>query len=153
MCDELRDRELLITFTQSFIESVLIPFQTVFRKRLSTMQLRMMLFLSRKGASTMTELSEALSVPRQQTTQIVDRLHEMGLVERVREESDRRVVRIRWSAEGHRYFDPICTRFYEDMSARVHTLPPEDAKAFIEAVETLVHLLPQMEEERMESVQ
>ena len=84
MRDELQDRELLITFTQSFIESVLIPFQMVFRKRLSTMQLRMMLFLSRKGASNMTELSEALSVPRQQTTQIVDRLHEMGLVERVR---------------------------------------------------------------------
>lgn len=84
----MEDRELLLSFTQSFIESVLIPFQTMFRKRLSSMQLRVMLFLCRKGPSTMTELSEAMSVPRQQTTQIVDRLHEMGLVERVREESD-----------------------------------------------------------------
>ncbi|WP_102412024.1 MarR family transcriptional regulator [Beduinella massiliensis] len=153
MPTQMEDRELLLSFTQSFIESVLIPFQTMFRKRLSSMQLRVMLFLCRKGPSTMTELSEAMSVPRQQTTQIVDRLHEMGLVERVREESDRRVVRIRWSAEGHRYFDPICDRFYEDMSARVHALAPEEAEAFLEAVRTLVQLLPQMGEEREDLAQ
>lgn len=148
-----QEQELLFTFTQAFIASVLIPFQSAFRKRLSHMQLRVMLALCDKGPSTMTELADALAVPRQQATQIVDRLHEMGMVERVREESDRRVVRICWSAEGHRYFDPICARFYEDMSARVRALPPGEAQAFLQAVQTLAELLPRMGAGREDAAQ
>ena len=98
-------------------------------------------------------LADALAVPRQQATQIVDRLHEMGMVERVREESDRRVVRFCWSAEGHRYFDPICARFYEDMSARVRALPPGEAQAFLQAVQTLAELLPRMGAGREDAAQ
>ena len=45
----------------------------------------------------MSELAERLLIPRQQMTQVVDRLADMGLIGRERDASDRRVVRIVWS--------------------------------------------------------
>jgi len=52
------------------------------------------------GPCRMSELAERAQTSQTSLTGIVDRLEERGLVERVRNESDRRVVEVALTAEG-----------------------------------------------------
>ena len=52
------------------------------------------------GPRRMSELAECSQTSQTSLTGIVDRLEERGLVERVRSESDRRVVEVRLTAQG-----------------------------------------------------
>lgn len=136
--------ERLFSFSQLFIEHVLFSFQEEFQPRLSTLQLRALMCLHEHGPQTMSELAERLLIPRQQMTQVIDRLSEMELINRVRNESDRRVIRIVWSEAGRAQFRKNMMRFWDDFYARVHTLPQQDAHDFMHSVDTLRRLLPQI---------
>ena len=106
-----------------------------------------------KGKNTASDIAALLDVVPGTLTVSTVALERKGYLTRSRDALDRRVVRICWSAEGHRYFDPICARFYEDMSARVRALPPGEAQAFLQAVQTLAELLPRMGAGREDAAQ
>lgn len=141
-------QERLFSFCQLFIEHVLFSFHDRFRAQLSTLQLRTLMCLREHGAQTMSELAERLIIPRQQMTQVVDRLTEMALVERQRDENDRRAIRIVWSRKGEALFSESIMRFWDDFYACVHMLPEQDARDFMNSTETLRRLLPQLSARR-----
>jgi DNA-binding MarR family transcriptional regulator len=60
----------------------------------------LMSMLERHGEMTMSRLAEMLDVSLSNTTGLVDRMEERGLVERVRSADDRRVVRGRITPHG-----------------------------------------------------
>lgn len=132
----------LSSLCQLFIEHILFSFQENFRPQLSTLQLRTLMCLHEHGPQTMSELAERLLIPRQQMTQVVDRLADMGLIGRERDASDRRVVRIVWSEEGRKQFSSSMMRFWDDFYARLHTLPEQDARDFMQSADTIRRLLP-----------
>ncbi len=68
------------------------------------MEALMLLHGSATGLS-MHELAQALSVTPSSATQLVDRLVRMGLVERLREDEDRRLVRVQLSDAARRRFE------------------------------------------------
>lgn len=59
---------------------------------------------------TPKQLVSALALPAPSLTLLVDRLHERGLVERVRSETDRRSQRVMLTAEGRRLADEAAAR-------------------------------------------
>lgn len=61
---------------------------------------QLLLLVSQSGAITMTDLAERLEVPLSTATNRVDRLVKRDLLQRLRSESDRRVVEITLTAEG-----------------------------------------------------
>lgn len=132
----------LFSFCQLFIEHILFAFQDSFRPHLSELQLRTLMCLHEHGPQTMSELADRLLVPRQQMTQVVDRLTQMELVSRLRNEADRRVVRIVWSEQGRREFSAAALRFFDDLYARLHTLSKQDLDDFMRCTDTLRRLLP-----------
>ena len=60
----------------------------------------MLLLYSRSGALPLGKMGDRLQVHRASVTNVVDRLAEQGLVERVPQESDRRSVLARITPEG-----------------------------------------------------
>lgn len=56
--------------------------------------------LSRSGPQRMSDLAEELSINPGAVTAMVDRLEARDLVERVRDDEDRRIVRVSLTAEG-----------------------------------------------------
>lgn len=135
-------QERLFSFCQLFIEHILFSFQDHFRSQLSTLQLRTLMCLHEHGPQTMSELADRMLIPRQQMTQIIDRLSDMDLISRERDKTDRRVIRIVWSESGRQQFSDSMMGFWDEFYTRLHTLPEQDARDFISSMDTMRRLLP-----------
>lgn len=86
---------------------------------------------------TMHQLAEAHAATPSSATQMVDRLVRLGLVERLREEDDRRLVRVRLSKEAEE-------RFREVMAARLRVVESIAMRLSDTELETLVGLLERL---------
>jgi len=69
---------------------------------LSAPQVHTLLAMGHEGPLTMGELARRVAVTEKTTTGLVDRLERDGLVQRLRDDSDRRVVRVKLTARGGR---------------------------------------------------
>jgi DNA-binding MarR family transcriptional regulator len=67
---------------------------------LSTAHLHLMSLLEAHGPMSMTQVADLLDVALPNATGLVDRVRERGLVERRRDDADRRVVLVRLSDDG-----------------------------------------------------
>ncbi len=74
--------------------------QRLLRRGVSMSNLHVMSMLERHGEMTMTGIAEALDVSVSNATGLVDRMEERGLIERVRDLEDRRVVHVRLTETG-----------------------------------------------------
>jgi DNA-binding MarR family transcriptional regulator len=99
----------------------------------SQMEVLMLLHQSPSGLS-MHELAEAQAITPSSATQLVDRLVRMGLVERLREEDDRRLVRVELSASARQKFEEMLHLHLRSLA--VVTEPLGDAE-----LRTLIDLL------------
>lgn len=76
----------------------------------SVNQTRMLQYLNRKSPMKSTELAEMLLITAGGVTLMGDKLLERGLIERVRCDSDRRVVQIAITDEGKNYMESFNER-------------------------------------------
>jgi DNA-binding MarR family transcriptional regulator len=90
------------------------------------------------GSKTMSELSQMTGMSASALTGVIDRLLDKKLVERDRDENDRRLVRIKLSEEGgkivsemHELIRIKTAKFFERMS-------PEDRTNFVNIIEKVV---------------
>lgn len=78
----------------------------------------------------MTELAEDLEISTASVTGLIDRLEERGLAERLRDESDRRVVHVAVTEEGRRVVVEGKAAFRKRFDALVAPLTPEERAEF-----------------------
>src|SRR5919112_4264516 len=76
---------------------------------MSTPQLKALLLISEERGIRMRELSRRLGGSFSNATVLVDRLVDRGLVERLAEPEDRRVVLVRATKEGRRLIEQLVT--------------------------------------------
>jgi DNA-binding MarR family transcriptional regulator len=69
-------------------------------RQVSMQQLHILMELQERGTLTITTLSAILGISPPSASSIVDRMEQHGLITRVRDESDRRVVRISITDRG-----------------------------------------------------
>jgi DNA-binding MarR family transcriptional regulator len=79
--------------------------ERVLRLGISMAQLHILYTLQRNGEMPMSRLAELLNVSLSNATGLIDRIEERGYVERTRVPEDRRVVKIRVTADGSRMLD------------------------------------------------
>jgi DNA-binding MarR family transcriptional regulator len=91
----------------------------------SATQLHVLYMLDSEGTKSMTVLADALGVTLPNVTGIVDRMVERGLVERVRDEGDRRVVAVRTTAEGRNVLQEIDLVRRRTLGAVLELLTPQ----------------------------
>jgi MarR family transcriptional regulator, organic hydroperoxide resistance regulator len=97
----------------------------------------LMLLREHPEGLSMHELAAAEGSTPSSATQMVDRLIRLGMVERLREDADRRVVRVQLSATA-------LERFREVMVARVRALEGVTAALSDTELRTLVQLLEKL---------
>jgi DNA-binding MarR family transcriptional regulator len=83
---------------------------------------------------SMHQLAVALSITPSSATQLVDRLVKLGLVERLREDEDRRLVRVQLSEAARQRFEELMRLHLRGLAAATEPLSDAD-------LETLVGLL------------
>jgi DNA-binding MarR family transcriptional regulator len=90
-----------------------------------------------RDALTMTDLSRMLLVSNGNTTAVVDRLENDGLVSRTPSAADRRVVHVSLTDEGRRHFEQLAV----DHEAQVDSLFSGVSTADLDALDELLQRL------------
>lgn len=105
---------------------------------MSTPQLKALLLISEEEAIRMRELARKLGGSFSNATVLVDRLVDRGLVERLTEPQDRRVVLVRATKEGQYLIEQLATSWRALSEPVLAALDPEDLAALSRGLNALV---------------
>ncbi len=97
----------------------------------SQLEVLMLLHHSEAGLS-MHQLAEAQSITPSSATQLVDRLVRTGLVERLREDEDRRLVRVQLSASAREQFEEMLRLHLRGLAAVTQPLSDEELRTAVD---------------------
>jgi len=111
---------------------------------LTMTQLRVLLVLTRRGATRMGDLASSLEVSLATATGIVDRLVERGLVLRENPPSDRRVVMCRLSDEGERVAGRLRQAGHEGARRILEKMTVSQLEVVAQATESIVQVVREL---------
>ncbi len=107
---------------------------------------RVGIVLSRhKEQMTMSDLSEALSVPFSTATRMVEWLSEGGYVERFVDPEDGRVVRVKLTRKGELLYDSINDFLIRRLEQILDKFTPEERESLIALSQKAIDVLNEME--------
>lgn len=86
---------------------------------------------------TMTELAKALMMTNPQLTHLVETLVALGLVERLPDATDRRVIHLTLTNNGRVKFTGLREKLKENVKQKLAALTPEELTQMSAALETL----------------
>jgi DNA-binding MarR family transcriptional regulator len=117
-----------------------------FDKAFGTVDLRLTEFgvlqqLAESGPTAMVRLSDGNRVTKAAVTAIIDEMEAKGLVRRVRDSSDRRVVNIRMTPAGKKLYAVARRRHQEIVNAFVSVLEPDEARALVRSFDKLARFM------------
>ena len=113
---------------------------------MSTPQFKAMLLISEDREIRMRELARRLGGSFSNATVLVDRLVDRGLVERMAEPKDRRVVLVRATGEGRHLIEQLVTSWRTLSTPLLETLAPEELDTVHEALRVLLKAVQQNRE-------
>ncbi|KMK74809.1 MarR family winged helix-turn-helix transcriptional regulator [Alkalihalobacillus pseudalcaliphilus] len=102
-------------------------------------------WLSEKGDMTIGDLSGRMYLAFSTTTDLIDRMEKNDLVERVRDQNDRRVVRIHLLDKGKKIIEEVIIQRQEYLKDILYIFSDEDVD-FLE--KNLHHLYEEMKRKR-----
>ena len=102
----------------------------------SQLEVLMLLHHSEAGLS-MHQLAEAQAITPSSATQLVDRLVRMGLVERLREDEDRRLVRVQLSEAARQRFEEMMRLHLRSLAVITERLSDDDLRTLVGLLERL----------------
>jgi DNA-binding MarR family transcriptional regulator len=100
-------------------------------------QIKLVVHLALHGPQTMSEVADGLEVTTPAVTGLVDKLEKRGLVERVRDSQDRRVVRVRLAPHAQQMAEKHLAERQRRMRLVLETLTPEEQRKFIHTLRLL----------------
>lgn len=100
-------------------------------------QLHSVLWVGRDGRLSMGELAQRIGVTEKTITGVVDRLEREGYVQRVREEGDRRMIKVELTERGREVFGQLDAEIHAKVAALLALLEVEDRAALFRIVERM----------------
>jgi 4'-phosphopantetheinyl transferase len=98
---------------------------------LSLVHLNVLMLLAEEGPSPMRALADTLDVSQASATGIVDRMEQRGLVERRRDDEDRRVIRVALTGAGRDLIAGIATERRGRLAMVLEELSDEELAGFV----------------------
>lgn len=117
---------------------------------LSVLEVRALRTLSEAGPSPMVAVAHELAVTQAAITGVIDRLEKMGLVTRLRQTRDRRVVHARTTPAGERMLRRAIRLHGDFVRESLGALSPAEMARFEEMLGRLGESLKRMESPRTE---
>lgn len=114
-------------------------------RSLSKLNLHLLLLLDHEGPLTMTRLATLVDVSLSNLTGIVDRLEQHGLVERVRDPRDRRLVLVRATRTGTARCEEVEGLRREHLRRLFETLDGQERAVVLEAAQALARGVARLE--------
>ncbi|WP_010278370.1 MarR family winged helix-turn-helix transcriptional regulator [Paenibacillus senegalensis] len=96
-----------------------------------------------KGGCTPTELADYFCVNKSAITAMITRLENKGLIERVRDSTDRRVVYLSLTSLGHEVCEMGRINITEQLSRYLSQFSEDEIEMFMDSFEKLAELMQQ----------
>jgi len=109
------------------------------------MQFSALKFLQTTKNSTVGDIAEYLKLSKSSTTQLIERLAKVGLVERVNDQEDRRVVHLTITTAGKQKIIDLKKKFLDKMNKIFSKIPEED---LIELIRIHTNLIETLQKEQ-----
>ena len=113
---------------------------------MSTPQLKALLLVSEEEAIRMRELARKLGGSFSNATVLVDRLVDRGLVERLAEPEDRRVVLVQTTQQGRALIEQLVTSWRALSEPVLEALDPDDLAALSRGLKALLEAIKKRQE-------
>ena len=97
--------------------------------------------LIKNGDLPMSEIGRRVHISKSNMTSLIDKLVEDGLVERLPDEKDRRVINIAITDKGKGLLWNWKKRSNEEIKKSISTLSEEDMEKFYESIENIRYIL------------
>lgn len=132
------------------IEDLLRSMGTILKKRgrdilmnfdITPPQHDALLVLREFGELTMGELCQKMYLACSTATDLIDRMERNGLIERVRDKTDRRVIRLRVLPKGAEVVDEVLEARRGYMATAMAELDAPDKERLIQALEQINYLM------------
>jgi DNA-binding MarR family transcriptional regulator len=132
------------------IEELLRNVSTILKKRgrdilnnfdITPPQLDALLVLRDYGELTMGELCQKMFLACSTATDLIDRMERNGLIERVRDTADRRVIRLKVLAKGSSVIDEVIDARRTHLASILAELDVADKERLIQSLEQLNYLM------------
>ncbi len=101
-------------------------------RHMSMPQFYILMTLQERGAMTISELAHLLSVSAPSASSILDRMEEHGLVERVRDDVDRRVVHVGITQPGSHLMEEVMGLKREQMQQLLDSMTDRELEHVVE---------------------
>nr|WP_275695562.1 MarR family transcriptional regulator [Fredinandcohnia sp. SECRCQ15] len=133
------DRYLAVSFSVEKKAEALVKEQI--GNDLTSDQYYTLRYINNMESCTSTELAEVFDVKKSAITAIITRMWEKGLIQRTRDENDRRVVYLSLTVKGKELFVKTEERIYKLVESFITKFEQAEIEQFIETYERLNQIL------------
>jgi DNA-binding MarR family transcriptional regulator len=145
---DLVDRYIDVSFSVTNTAEALIKEQI--GSDLTSDQHYMLRHINRVSSCTSSELAEVFDVKKSAITAIINRLFEKGLVQRTRDENDRRVVYLTLTDKGNELYEKTEERIHKLVKSFITKFDQAEITQFIETYEKLNQVLLERKDYKLE---
>ncbi|MFS0636540.1 MarR family transcriptional regulator [Mesobacillus foraminis] len=138
---ELVDRYISVSFSVTKKAEALIKEQIGNDGDLTNDQHYTLRYMHRAGSCTSSELAEVFEVKKSAITAIINRMWEKGLIQRTRDENDRRVVYLTLTDKGKELYLKTEERITRLVESFITSFDQEEIEQFIKTYEKLNEIL------------
>ncbi|PLT27492.1 MarR family winged helix-turn-helix transcriptional regulator [Peribacillus deserti] len=107
-------------------------------------------YIHNVNVCTSTELAEVFEVKKSAITAIINRLWEKGLIQRTRDEKDRRVVYLTLTEKGNMLFAETENRIHKLVESLINRFEQKEIEQFLDTYEKLNQVLTESKDFKVE---
>lgn len=116
--------------------------QETHEERTATMlQFSALNFVKEQPNRTVSDLANSMQISKSSATQMVERLVKIGLVERLDDHEDRRIIRLIITPLGEKEYGILHTKMLEKMKIFTTKIPAKDLRELIRITTNLIETL------------
>ena len=134
----------LYLFFPLFRKKLFKPNKMLKEKKIPRSHYHILKVLKKKGELSISEISRMIHISKSNMTSLIDKLVVEGLVERLRDENDRRVINIAITEEGLHILDDWKKQSNNEIKMNLSSLSEEDLQKFYDSVENIKIILSKM---------
>jgi DNA-binding MarR family transcriptional regulator len=110
-------------------------------KTATMLQLMALQFLKEQSNGTVSDLANFLKLSKSSATQLIERLVEANLIERIHDRKDRRIIRLVITENGEKEFIALQKKLMEKMQKIFSKIPAKDLRELIRIYTNLIGTL------------
>ncbi len=111
-------------------------------------QLKAMTAFSEDSPLSMGELCKMANIKMPSMTEVVDRFEKEGLLERTRDDEDRRVVKVKMTAKGKKMHKEVLKRRADELTKMFGVLTTKDRSRLVNSLKNVSELLIKVTENK-----